>query len=165
MFCLFKTIHSILLIYVDMKDKINWTLWFSVAAVILSVIAILMWFCRYEPITWTLLDSCFAILSAGMTLFVASQVYHSFTLTRRIDEKNHILKEEFQKESIRLMTEYRNDFENKMRSYDHNVTALARQLRAISEFFSKGNYAGSLGEFMEALHEANRKVIDYLNSI
>ena len=67
--------------------KENWILMLSVISIVLSIIAILIWLCEYHPVTWSLLDSCFAVLSAGMTLFVASQVYHSFTLTRKIEEK------------------------------------------------------------------------------
>lgn len=40
MFYLFNIYACLLLIYVDMKGKINWALWFSVVAVILSIIAI-----------------------------------------------------------------------------------------------------------------------------
>lgn len=137
-----------------MKKRGNWALRLSITSAILSIVVFLMWFCKYEPVTWTLLDSCFAVLSTGMTLFVASQVYHSFTLTRQIDEKNRLLKEEFEKENKRLMDEYRTEFEDKMRCYDHNVTALAKQLFAINIFF-KGNYEDALDVFMEALHEAN----------
>ena len=69
--------------------KENWILALSIIAIVLSSISVLIWLCEYEPMTCSLLDSCFAVLSAGMTLFVASQVYHSFTLVRKIDEKNN----------------------------------------------------------------------------
>ena len=129
-------------------------IWISVVSLMLSVCAILLWLCEYQPVTWTLLDSCFAVLSAGMTLFVASQVYHSFTLARKIDEKNNDLKAMYEKKCESMMKEYKDMFENVMRSYDHNVTALAKQLVGINNF-SLGSYDKALDAFMEALEEAN----------
>lgn len=119
--------------------KENWILALSIIAIVLSSISVLIWLCEYEPMTWFLLDSCFAVLSAGMTLFVASQVYHSFTLVRKIDAKNNDLKTMYEKKCESMMKEYKDMFENVMRSYDHNVTALAKQLVGINNF-SLGSY-------------------------
>ena len=135
--------------------KENWILALSITSIVLSSIAVLIWLCEYEPVTWSLLDSCFAVLSAGMTLFVASQVYHSFTLVRKIDEKNTILRKEFGKDVEFKLNEYKMMYEDVMRSYDHNVTALARQMAAIMNYFPIGDYEMALNELMEALNEAN----------
>lgn len=135
--------------------KENWILMLSIVSIVLSIVAILIWLCEYHPVTWSLLDSCFAVLSAGMTLFVASQVYHSFTLVRKIDEKNAILKKEFEKVVEGKVNEYKKKYEDVMRSYDHNVTALARQMAAIMNYFPIGDYEMALNELMEALNEAN----------
>lgn len=134
--------------------KENWTLILSIVSIAFSTCAILIWLCEYRPVTWTLLDSCFAVLSAGMTLFVASQVYHSFTLVRKIDEKNNDLKAMYEEKCESMMKEYKDMFENVIRSYDHNVTALAKQLVGINNF-SLGGYDKALDAFMEALEEAN----------
>lgn len=134
--------------------KKEYSIWISGLSLLLSVIAVLMWLCEYEPVTWSLLDSCFAVLSAGMTLFVASQVYHSFTLTRKIEEKNTALKKAFEEKCEKQKEEYKEMFENAIRSYDHNVSALARQLIAI-DHFAGGSYDGALEVFMDALEEAN----------
>lgn len=72
--------------------KEGWILTLSIVALCLSVFSFLMWFCEYKPVTWSLLDVCFSVISAGITVFVASQVYHSFTLVRKIDERNAQLK-------------------------------------------------------------------------
>lgn len=135
--------------------KENWILMLSIVSIVLSIVAILIWLCEYHSVTWSLLDSCFAVLSAGMTLFVASQVYHSFTLVRKIDEKNAILKKEFEKVVEGKVNEYKKNYEDVMRSYDHNVTALARQMVAIMNYFPIGDYEMALNELMEALNEAN----------
>lgn len=134
--------------------KENWILMLSVISIVLSIIAILIWLCEYHPVTWSLLDSCFAVLSAGMTLFVASQVYHSFTLTRKIEEKNAVLKMAFEEKCENLKSEFKDAFENAMRSYDHNVSALSKQLIAVGHF-SGGSYKVALEVFMDALEEAN----------
>lgn len=134
--------------------KENWILALSITAIVLSSIAVLIWLCEYNPVTWSLLDSCFAVLSAGMTLFVASQVYHSFTLVRKIDEKNADLKNVFEKGLESKLDEYKRMYEDAMRSYDHNVSALAKQLIGIHNF-SFGSYDKALEAFMEALEEAN----------
>lgn len=135
--------------------KENWVLFFSILALCLSVFSFLMWFCEYKPVTWSLLDVCFSVISAGITVFVAAQIYHSFTLVRKIEEKNAMLKSYFEKECERQVNELKELFENCMRSYDHNVAAVALELRAISEYFSKGRYDIALNEFMNALKEAN----------
>lgn len=53
-----------------------------------------------------------------------------------------------------LMKRYKGMFEDVMRSYDHNVAALAKQLIGINNF-SLGSYDSALEAFMEALEDAN----------
>lgn len=135
--------------------KENMILAISIIALCFSLLSFLLWFCKYEPVTWSLLDVCFSVISVGITAFVASQIYHSFTLTRNIEEKNALLKKDFEEESKKQIWELKDWFENIMRSYDHNVNAVVYQLGAINEHFSVGNYEKALHLLMKALNEAN----------
>ncbi len=135
--------------------KENWILMLSIIALCLSILSFLMWFCKYKPITWTLLDVCFSVISAGITVFVAAQIYHSFTLIRKIEERNLLLKQAFEEESKKQVNKLKELFKNHMRSFDHNVAATTFQLHAICEYFSRGKYEAALDEFMKALKEAN----------
>lgn len=136
--------------------KEGWILTLSIVALCLSVFSFLMWFCEYKPITWSLLDVCFSVISAGITVFVASQVYHSFTLVKKIDERNTQLKNDFEQECRRQIDEFKNEFRNCMISYDSNVEALATQLYAISVYLPHNNYKMTLKTLMDALEKANK---------
>lgn len=127
----------------------------SIIALCLSAFSFLMWFCEYKPVTWSLLDVCFSVISAGITAFVAAQVYHSFTLVRKIEERNSLLKKAFEEECQKQIDDLKVLFKNYMRSYDHNVTAVTFELHAICEYFSESKYKEALDEFMKALQEAN----------
>lgn len=135
--------------------KENWILLLSIIALCFSVLSFLMWFCEYKPITWSLLDVCFSVISTGITVFVAAQIYHSFTLVRKIEERNNLLKKTFEEECKKQVDELKELFENSMRSYDHNVAAVTFELHAICEYFSEGKYKEALDEFMKALQKAN----------
>ena len=54
----------------------------------LSVIAILLWLCKYEPVTWTLFDSMIAFLSFVVGALAVMVGYNIFGLKN--DLKNEI---------------------------------------------------------------------------
>lgn len=135
--------------------KESWILTLSIVALCLSIFSFLMWFCEYKPVTWSLLDVCFSVISAGITVFVASQVYHSFTLVRKIDERNTQLKNDVEQECRRQINEFRREFRDCMISYDYNVDAVATQLYAISVHLSQKDYKNTLKCLMDALEKSN----------
>lgn len=49
-------------------------------ALILSIIAILLWLCKYEPVTWTLFDSMIAFLSFVVGVLALMVGYNIFGL-------------------------------------------------------------------------------------
>lgn len=145
--------------------KEDWILTLSIVALCLSVFSFLMWFCEYKPITWSLLDVCFSVISAGITVFVASQVYHSFTLVKKIDERNAQLKNDFEQECRRQIDEFKKEFRNNMISYDNNVDAVVTQLYAISVHLAQKDYKNTLKCLMDALEKANISRTHEINGI
>lgn len=145
--------------------KEGWILTLSIVALCLSVFSFLMWFCEYKPITWSLLDVCFSVISAGITVFVASQVYHSFTLVKKIDERNAQLKNDFEQECRRQIDEFKKEFRNNMISYDNNVDAVVTQLYAISVHLAQKDYKNTLKCLMNALEKANISRTHEINGI
>lgn len=63
-------------------------LWIAWIALGLSVIAILLWLCKYEPVTWTLFDSMIAFLSFVVGALAVMVGYNIFGLKN--DLKNEI---------------------------------------------------------------------------
>lgn len=145
--------------------KEGWILTISIVALCLSIFSFLMWFCEYKPVTWSLLDVCFSVISAGITVFVASQVYHSFTLVKKIDEKNAQLKNDFEQECRRQIDEFKKEFRNNMISYDNNVDAVVTQLYAISVHLAQKDYKNTLKCLMNALEKANISRTHEINGI
>lgn len=145
--------------------KEGWILTLSIVALCLSVFSFLMWFCEYKPVTWSLLDVCFSVISAGITVFVASQVYHSFTLVRKIDERNAQLKNDFEQECRRQIDEFKKEFRDNMISYDYNVDAVVTQLYAISVHLAQKDYKNTLKCLMDALEKANISRTHEINGI
>lgn len=62
--------------------------WIARIALGLSVIAILLWLCKYEPVTWTLFDSMIAFLSFVVGALAVMVGYNIFGLKN--DLKNEI---------------------------------------------------------------------------
>lgn len=145
--------------------KEGWILTISIVALCLSIFSFLIWFCEYKPVTWSLLDVCFSVISAGITVFVASQVYHSFTLVKKIDEKNAQLKNDFEQECRRQIDEFKKEFRNNMISYDNNVDAVVTQLYAISVHLAQKDYKNTLKCLMDALEKANISRTHEINGI
>lgn len=145
--------------------KESWILTLSIVALCLSIFSFLMWFCEYKPVTWSLLDVCFSVISAGITVFVASQVYHSFTLVRKIDERNAQLKNDFEQECRRQIDEFKKEFRDNMISYDYNVDAVVTQLYAISVHLAQKDYKNTLKCLMDALEKANISRTHEINGI
>ncbi|WP_418946536.1 hypothetical protein [Phocaeicola plebeius] len=145
--------------------KEGWILTISIVALCLSIFSFLIWFCEYKPVTWSLLDVCFSVISAGITVFVASQVYHSFTLVKKIDEKNAQLKNDFEQECRRQIDEFKKEFRNNMISYDNNVDAVVTQLYAISVHLAQKDYKNTLKCLMNALEKANISRTHEINGI
>lgn len=145
--------------------KEGWILTLSIVALCLSVFSFLMWFCEYKPVTWSLLDVCFSVISAGITVFVASQVYHSFTLVKKIDERNTQLKNDFEQECRRQIDEFKKEFRDNMISYDYNVDAVVTQLYAISVHLAQKDYKNTLKCLMDALEKANISRTHEINGI
>ena len=67
------------------KENINYVSWI---ALVLSTIAILLWLCKYEPVTWTLFDSMIAFLSFVVGSLAVMVGYNIFGLKN--DLKNEI---------------------------------------------------------------------------
>ena len=145
--------------------KEGWILTISIVALCLSIFSFLIWFCEYKPVTWSLLDVCFSVISAGITVFVASQVYDSFTLVKKIDEKNAQLKNDFEQECRRQIDEFKKEFRNNMISYDNNVDAVVTQLYAISVHLAQKDYKNTLKCLMNALEKANISRTHEINGI
>lgn len=55
----------------------NWVSWL---ALVLSIISILLWLCKYEPVTWTLLDSVLAVLSLVVAIISVLFGFNMFGL-------------------------------------------------------------------------------------
>lgn len=70
--------------------KENWTLGLSIASIVISFITIMLWLCKYEPITWSLLDSIMTILSLIVAIISVLFAFNMFGL--RKDLKNEIEK-------------------------------------------------------------------------
>lgn len=66
----------------------NWIAWVALG---LSVISILLWLCKYEPVTWTLFDSMIAFLSFVVGALAVMVGYNIFglknDLKKEIEEK------------------------------------------------------------------------------
>lgn len=113
--------------------------WVSYLALVLSVISLLIWVCKYEPVTWTWLDVFSSAISLSVGVFVAVQIYQSFTLRRDINKDNEVLYQKI-KEDNALMEkkaekaissfEKRIDeiMKEKIEDYDHTVSASVYQL-------------------------------------
>ena len=77
------------------RNRIAWI------ALGLSVISILLWLCKYEPVTWTLLDSVLAVLSLIVAIISVLFGFNMFglrnELKKDIDNKlqeisdNHVI--------------------------------------------------------------------------
>lgn len=90
MFYLFNIYACLLLIYVDMKGKINWALWFSVVAVILSIIAIAVAVYRSPELGFDYQGVLVGVLSLLVTVLVGLNIYTLVDFRRKenvIDEK------------------------------------------------------------------------------
>lgn len=133
--------------------KENWILAISIAALILSGATFLLWFCRYEPMKWNWLDVSYGVISGCVTVFVASQIYHSFTLLHKVEEKNKKLLENITQANEANRNEMVSAMEAKIIDYDHCVSAQIRQLHIISQYFLLHHYEEALDGFMEALEE------------
>lgn len=81
--------------------KENWALGLGIASIVISVISILLWLCKYEPITWTLLDTIMTMLSLIVAIISVLFAFNMFGLRKElkneIDEKlkeisdNHVI--------------------------------------------------------------------------
>ena len=90
MFYFFNIYACLLLIYVDMKGKINWALWFSVVAVILSIIAIAVAVYRSPELGFDYQGVLVGVLSLLVTVLVGLNIYTLVDFRRKenvIDEK------------------------------------------------------------------------------
>lgn len=67
------------------KENRNYVSWI---ALVLSTISILLWLCKYEPVTWTLFDSMIAFLSFIVGSLAVMVGYNIFGLKN--DLKNEI---------------------------------------------------------------------------
>lgn len=81
--------------------KENWTFGLSIASIVTSFISIMLWLCKYEPITWTLLDTIMTMLSLIVAIISVLFAFNMFGLRKElkneIDEKlkeisdNHVI--------------------------------------------------------------------------
>lgn len=63
-------------------------IWMSSIALSLSIISILLWLCKYEPVTWTLFDTTIAFLSFVVGVLAVMVGYNIFGLKNNL--KNEI---------------------------------------------------------------------------
>ena len=85
-----------MLIYVDMKDKINWALCFSVVALILSIIAIAVAVYRSPELGFDYQGVLVGVLSLLVTVLVGLNIYTLVDFRRKenvIDEKVALIAE------------------------------------------------------------------------
>lgn len=68
--------------------KENWALGLGIASIVISVISILLWLCKYEPITWTLLDTIMTMLSLIVAIISVLFAFNMFGLRKEL--KNEI---------------------------------------------------------------------------
>ena len=61
----------------------NWIAWIALG---LSVVSILLWLCRYEPVTWTLLDIIVAVLSLIVAIIAVLFRFNMFGLKKELSE-------------------------------------------------------------------------------
>lgn len=81
--------------------KDNWALGLGIASIVTSFISIMLWLCKYEPITWTLLDTIMIMLSLIVAIISVLFAFNMFGLRKElkneIDEKlkeisdNHVI--------------------------------------------------------------------------
>lgn len=81
--------------------KDNWALGLGIASIVTSFISIMPWLCKYEPITWTLLDTIMTMLSLIVAIISVLFAFNMFGLRKElkneIDEKlkeisdNHVI--------------------------------------------------------------------------
>ena len=81
--------------------KDNWALGLGIASIVTSFISIMLWLCKYEPITWTLLDTIMTMLSLIVAIISVLFAFNMFgrrkELKNEIDEKlkeisdNHVI--------------------------------------------------------------------------
>mgnify|MGYP000324357034 CR=1 FL=1 len=62
-------------------------IWMSGIALGLSIISILLWLCKYEPVTWTLFDTTIAFLSFVVGVLAVMIGYNIFGLKNDIEKK------------------------------------------------------------------------------
>ena len=71
--------------------KDNWALGLGIASIVTSFISIMLWLCKYEPITWTLLDTIMTMLSLIVAIISVLFAFNMFGLRKElkneIDEK------------------------------------------------------------------------------
>lgn len=53
-------------------------------SLIISIIAILIWKCNYNPMTWDFANSIIAILSILVTVLVAGQIFNAISINSRV---------------------------------------------------------------------------------
>ena len=87
MFYLFKTIGVLLLIYVDMKDKVNWALVLSVVAVVLGIIAICNVYPRNLGFGMDYQGWITGVLAILVTALIGWQIYSSVSIEKRMEQK------------------------------------------------------------------------------
>lgn len=71
--------------------KENWAFGLGIVSIVISVISIMLWLCKYEPITWTLLDTIMTMLSLIVAIISVLFAFNMFGLRKElkneIDEK------------------------------------------------------------------------------
>lgn len=65
-------------------------IWMSGIALGLSIISILLWLCKYEPVTWTLFDTTIAFLSFVVGVLAVMIGYNIFGLKNDIEKSYRI---------------------------------------------------------------------------
>lgn len=68
--------------------KESMTIWIAGTSLVISIISIMLWLCKYEPVTWSLLDSVMTMLSLVVAIISVLFAFNMFGLRKEL--KNEI---------------------------------------------------------------------------
>lgn len=139
----------------EIKYRCNWAVGLSIASILASIVTLLVWLCNYQPVTWSLLDFASSFISMAIAAFVIAQIFHTFSLLSKIDDKNARLLGQVKEENDRLKADITKHLKDRMVSYDHNVQATVYQINAVNTHFVNQDYQNALELLMDALNKAN----------
>lgn len=78
----------------------NWVAWLALG---LSAISLLLWLCRYEPVTWTLLDASAGLLSLLVTFLIGWQIYNTVSFKKVVSDEIDKNLRDFENKSLQAI--------------------------------------------------------------